>query len=98
MVDNICIIRAQEKTKEKKEKKMRNMIVLNTVGELVELLNTGSLDTFVNNVAFAGDLLEKARVNGYNQIAIDDELGFMDDGGWIGVDEVGYVVEEMYLP
>lgn len=77
---------------------MRNMIVLNTVGELVELLNRGSLDTFVNNVAFAGDLLEKARVNGYNQIAIDDELGFMDDGGWIGVDEVGYVVEEMYLP
>jgi len=98
MVDNICIIRAQEKRKEKKEKKMRNMIVLNTVGELVELLNSGSLDTFVNNVAFAGDLLEKARVNGYNQIAIDDELGFMDDGGWIGVDEVGYVVEEMYLP
>jgi hypothetical protein len=78
--------------------KMKNMIVLNTVAELVELLNSGSLNTFVNNVAFAGDLLEKARINGHNQICIDDELGFMDDGGWIGVDEVGYVVEEMYLP
>jgi hypothetical protein len=77
---------------------MRNMIVLNTVAELVELLNSGSLDTFVNNVAFAGDLLEKARVNGYNQICIDDELGFMDDGGWIEVDEMGYVVDEAYLP
>jgi hypothetical protein len=77
---------------------MRNMIVLNTVAELVELLNRGSLDTFVNNVAFAGDLLEKARVNGYNQICIDDELGFMDDGGWIEVDEMGYVVDEAYLP
>jgi hypothetical protein len=74
------------------------MIVLNTVAELVELLNRGSLDTFVNNVAFAGDLLEKARVNGYNQICIDDELGFMDDGGWIEVDEMGYVVDEAYLP
>ena len=78
--------------------KMKNMIVLNTVAELVELLNSGSLDTFVNNVAFAGDLLEKVRETGHNQICIDEELGFMDDGGWIGVDEVGYVVEEMYLP
>ena len=74
------------------------MIVLNTVAELVELLNRGSLDTFVNNVAFADDLLEKARENGYNQILINEDLGFMDDGGWIEVDEVGYVVDEAWLP
>jgi len=73
-----------------------NMIVLNTVSELTELLNSGSLDTLVNRVAFAGDLL--AKVNEYNQICIDEEIGFMDDGGWIEVDEMGYVVDEAYLP
>jgi hypothetical protein len=72
------------------------MIVLNTVAELVELLNSGSLDTFVNNVAFASDLLTK--VNEFNQINIDEEIGFCDDGGWIEVDEMGYVVDEAYLP
>lgn len=76
---------------------MENMIVLNTIAELVELLDSGSLNTLVNRVAFASDLLDHVRAND-NQIAIDDELGFMDDGGWIEIDEVGYVVEEMYLP
>jgi len=75
-----------------------NMIVLNTVSELTELLNSGSLDTLVNRVAFAGDLLEKVRESGYNQIDIDEEIGFMDDGGWIEIDEMGYVVDEAYLP
>jgi len=74
------------------------MIVLNTVSELTELLNSGSLDTLVNRVAFAGDLLEKVRESGYNQIDIDEEIGFMDDGGWIEIDEMGYVVDEAYLP
>ena len=77
---------------------MENLIVLNTVAELREFLNNTSLDTLVGRVAFASDLLERARENGYNQIAIDDELGFMDDGGWIEIDEVGYVVHDMYLP
>ena len=77
---------------------MKNMIVLNTVAELRDFLNSNDSSTLVGRVAFASDLLEKARENGYNQIAIDDELGFMDDGGWIEVDEVGYVVEDMYLP
>ena len=76
---------------------MENMIVLNTVSELRDLLNTGSLDTFVNKVAFAGDLLERVRAND-NQIGIDDDLGFCDDGGWIEIDEIGYVVDEAYLP
>jgi hypothetical protein len=77
---------------------MENMIVLNTVAELRDFLNHNDMPTLVGRVAFASDLLEKARENGYNQISIDDELGFMDDGGWIEVDEVGYVVNDMYLP
>lgn len=76
---------------------MRNMIVLNTVAELVELLNSGSLDTLVNNVAFADDLLNRVREND-NQICIDEEIGFADDGGWIEIDEVGYVVNEFAIP
>lgn len=76
---------------------MRNMIVLNTVAELVELLESGSLDTLVNNVAFAGDLLARVREND-NQICIDDEIGFADDGGWIEIDEIGYVVNEFAIP
>jgi hypothetical protein len=75
---------------------MRNLIVLNTVAELVEFLNTNTLDTLVDNVAFAGDLL--ARVNKFNQINIDEEIGFCDDGGWIEVDDMGYVIDEAYLP
>lgn len=75
-----------------------NLIVLNTVTELTEFLNKTSLDTLVNRVAFAGDLLEKVRENGHNQICIDEELGFMDDGGWIEIDEMGYVVDDSYLP
>lgn len=75
---------------------MRNTIVLNTVAELVELLNTTEMDTFVNNVAFASDLLEKVRAND-NEIAIDEELGFMDDGGFIQIDEMGYVVNDFAI-
>jgi hypothetical protein len=73
-----------------------NLIVLNTVTELTDLLNSGSLDTLVNRVAFASDLL--ARVNEHNQINIDEEIGFCDDGGWIEVDDMGYVVEEFAVP
>jgi hypothetical protein len=73
-----------------------NMIVLNTVSELTEFLNKNTLHTLVNRVAFASDLLE--RVNEHNQICIDEEIGFMDDGGWIEVDEMGYVVDDAYLP
>lgn len=95
MADNICIMKAQEK---KERIKMENMIVLNTVAELTELLNSGSLDTLVNKVAFAGDLLAMVRESGYSQISIDEEIGFCDDGGWIEIDEMGYVVGDAYLP
>jgi hypothetical protein len=85
------------KRERKRERKMfANLIVLNTVAELTEFLNKTTLDTLVNRVAFAGDLL--ARVNEHNQINIDEEIGFCDDGGWIEVDEMGYVVDDAWLP
>lgn len=86
--DKVCIIGTK-----KERKKMENMIVLNTVRELCDLLNSTNLDSFVNRVAFAGDLLEKVREDG-NIIEINHELGFCDDGGWIQIDEVGYVVDD----
>jgi hypothetical protein len=89
-------MKAQEKKKEEKEKKMENMIVLNTVAELHDLINNTGMDTFVNRVAFASDLLEKVREND-NVISIDEELGFMDDGGWIEIDEMGYVVKDFAI-
>ena len=76
---------------------MRNMIVLNTVAELVEFLNNNTMDTLVDNVAFAMDLLETVRAND-NLVEINDELGFPDDGGWIQIDDMGYVVEEFAVP
>jgi hypothetical protein len=75
---------------------MENMIVLNTVAELRDLINTTTLDTFVNRVAFAGDLLERVREND-NEITIDEELGFCDDGGFIQIDEMGYVVNDFAI-
>lgn len=77
---------------------MENLIVLNTVAELTEFLNKTTLDTLVNRVAFASDLLAKVRENEYNQIGIDEEIGFCDDGGWIEIDEMGYVVKDAWLP
>jgi len=75
---------------------MKNMIVLNTVSELHDLIDNTSMDTFVNRVAFASDLLEKVREND-NVISIDEELGFCDDGGWIEIDEMGYVVKDFAI-
>ena len=72
------------------------MIVLNTVAELIEFLDTTSLDTLVNRVAFASDLLERVRAND-NVIEIDENLGFADDGGWIEIDEIGYVVNDFAI-
>ncbi len=77
---------------------MDNLIVLNTVAELTEFLNRNTLDTLVNRVAFAGDLLAHVRSNDGDGIAIDEEIGFCDDGGYIGIDEMGYVVSDLYLP
>ena len=73
-----------------------NMIVINTKAELVEFLNNTEMDTLVNRVAFAMDLLEMVRAN-ENVIEIDEELGFMDDGGWIEIDDMGYVVDDFAI-
>jgi hypothetical protein len=75
---------------------MRNLIVLNTKAELIDFLNNTSMDTLVNSVAFASDLLEMVRAND-NEIAIDEELGFCDDGGFIQIDEMGYVVKDFAI-
>jgi hypothetical protein len=69
---------------------MRNMIVLNTFAELVEFLDNTSMNTLVNRVAFAMDLLEMVREN-ENQI----EIG--EDGGWIEIDDMGYVVKDFAI-
>lgn len=75
---------------------MRNLIVLNTVAELRDLINNTEMTTFVNRVAFAGDLLEMVRSND-NEIAIDENLGFCDDGGFIQIDDMGYVVNDFAI-
>jgi hypothetical protein len=93
------LVKCRYKSKREREKKMfANMIVLNTVAELTEFLNHNDLPSLVNRVAFAGDLLDRVRNSGYDGISIDEEIGFCDDGGWIGIDEMGYVVNDMYLP
>jgi hypothetical protein len=91
--DNIC---RMIETKEKERKKMENLIVLNTKAELVEFLNTTEMPTLVNRVAFAMDLLEWVRSND-NIVEIDEELGFLDDGGWIEIDDMGYVVDDFAI-
>lgn len=75
---------------------MRNTIVLNTKSELIELLDNTRMDTFVGDVAFAMDLLEMVRAND-NIIQIDENLGRCDDGGWIEIDEDGYVVSDFAI-
>lgn len=76
---------------------MENLIVLNTVAELTEFLNNTTLTTLVNRVAFASDLLDHVRANG-NVIDIDEAIGFADDGGDIEIDDMGYVIRDLYIP
>jgi hypothetical protein len=75
---------------------MENLIVLNTLSDLRNLINSTTMDTFVNRVAFASDLLDHVRAND-NEIAIDENLGFCDDGGFIQIDEMGYVVNDFAI-
>jgi hypothetical protein len=76
---------------------MRNLIVLNTKAELIDFLNNNDINTLVDNVAFGLDLLDMVRAND-NVLEINEDLGFCDDGGWIQVDDMGYVVEEFEVP
>jgi len=85
-----------EERERKREREMRNLIVLNTKAELIDFLNNTSMDTLVNSVAFASDLLEMVREND-NLVEINEDLGFCDDGGWIEIDEMGYVVKDFAI-
>ena len=69
---------------------MRNMIIFNTMTELVSFLSSADSATLMNVAAFGMDLLNLARSNG-NEI----EIG--EDGGFIRIDEMGYVVEEFAI-
>jgi hypothetical protein len=69
---------------------MRNMIIFNTMSELVGFLSSADSATLVNVAAFGMDLLDLARSNG-NEI----EIG--EDGGFVRIDEMGYVVEEFAI-
>jgi hypothetical protein len=31
-------------------------------------------------------------------LEINEDLGFVDDGGWVQIDDMGYVVEEFAVP
>lgn len=72
------------------------MITINTVAELRDLIDTTDMPTFVGMVTFAGELLTIVRENG-NEIAIDDNLGFCDDGGFIQIDDAGCVVYDFAI-
>jgi len=76
--------------RKKVRKKMRNLIVFNTMSELVGYLDNTGVDTLVNVAAFGLDLLDHARDN-------DNEIEIGEDGGYIRIDDDGYVVEDFAI-
>lgn len=69
---------------------MRNLIVFNTKNELVSFLSKTAPDTLVNVAAFGMDLLDYARAN-------DNQIEVGEDGGYIQIDEMGYIVEDFAI-
>lgn len=69
----------------------KNLLVFNTRRELLDYIDTVGPTTLVGNAAFAADLLESVRHND-NVFEIVDPV---DDGCWIEIDEMGYVVADM---
>jgi hypothetical protein len=69
---------------------MRNMMIFNTMNELVGFLSSADSATLVNVAAFGMDLLDLARSN-------ENEIEIGEDGGFIRIDEMGYVVEEFAI-
>ena len=69
---------------------MRNLIVFNTMRELVCFLSNNGPDTLVNVAAFGLDLLDRARDN-------DNEIEIGEDGGYIRIDDMGYVVDDFAI-
>jgi hypothetical protein len=76
--------------REEKEKKMKNLKVFNTMSELVSFLSDNAPATIVNDVAFGMDLLDYARDN-------DNEIEIGNDGGFIRIDDMGYVVADFAI-
>lgn len=66
------------------------MMVFNTMNELVSFLSNNAPATLVNIAAFGMDLLDFARAN-------DNEIEVGEDGGFIRIDEMGYVVEDFAI-
>lgn len=69
---------------------MNALKVFNTMNELVSYLDNTGVATLVNVAAFGLDLLDFARDN-------DNEIEIGNDGGWIRIDEDGYVVEDFAI-
>jgi hypothetical protein len=67
-----------------------NQMVFITVSELNEYLQNHDAHTLVNRAVFGGDLLEKVRAND-NIFEITEPV---DDGEWIEIDEMGYVITD----
>ena len=69
---------------------MQSLKVFNTMNELIDYLSENDVLTLVGYAAFGLDLLDHARNNG-NEI----EIGW--DGGFIQIDEMGYVVADFAI-
>jgi hypothetical protein len=70
--------------------KMKNLKVFNTMNELIDYLDENEVDTLVGYAAFGLDLLDYARNN-------DNEIEIGWDGGFIQIDEMGYVVADFAI-
>lgn len=77
-----------------------NLIVFNTVTELHHFLDNNHDDkghtqyySLVGVAAFAGDLLSLVRSNGGVYEIVDP----VDDGGWIEIDDDGYVASDFAI-
>ena len=70
--------------------KMKNLKVFNTLNELIDYLSENDVITLVGDAAFGLDLLDYARNN-------DNEIEIGNDGGFIQIDEMGYVVADFAI-
>ena len=69
---------------------MKNLKVFNTLNELIDYLDENEVITLVGYAAFGLDLLDYAREN-------DNEIEIGWDGGFIQIDEMGYVVADFAI-
>ena len=69
---------------------MKNLKVFNTMNELIDYLYENEVISLVGDAAFGLDLLDYARNN-------DNEIEIGNDGGFIQIDEMGYVVADFAI-